>query len=120
MKSKIYLLLIIIIILLAGNVFFVFRYSLAQKELNEVKQLVKTQQINEKILNFANLFINKVLKAEGEVSFEDRLKLENAVRDLGDEKILAQWQKFTESKTEEEAQKEVKNLLEILVNKISY
>lgn len=122
MKSKVYLLIIviIIIILLAGNVFFAFRYFSLQKELAETKQTLKTQQINEKVLNFTNLFITKVLKAEGEVSFEDRLQLENAVRTLEDEEILAQWQKFTESKTEIEAQEEVKNLLEMLVNKIVY
>jgi hypothetical protein len=44
--------------------------------------------------------------------------LENAVRNLNDENILSQWQKFTESKTEAGAQEEVKNLLEILVGKV--
>jgi hypothetical protein len=44
--------------------------------------------------------------------------LETAVRDLKDEEILNQWQKFVDSKTETEAQKEVKNLLELLINKI--
>ena len=34
--------------------------------------------------------------------------------------IRDQWQKFTESKTEQEAQNEVKNLLEVLVKSISY
>lgn len=53
------------------------------------------------------------------MSFDTRLKLEAAVRSLDDEEILSQWQKFTESKTEAEAQTEVKNLLEMLVKKIS-
>lgn len=112
--------LIIILILLAGNVFLGVKYFAVQKELQETKQAIKAQQINEKILSFAGLFIGKVLKAEGEISFEDRLELENAIRALENEEILAQWQKFTESKTEEEAQKEVKDLLELLVNKIAY
>ena len=121
MKSKIYLLtIIVIIILLAGNVYFAFRYFSLEKELTETRQALKTQQINEKVLNFTNLFITKVLKAEGEVSFEDRLQLENAVRALEDENILSQWQRFTESETEETAQNEVKNLLEMLVNKVAY
>lgn len=117
-KSKI-ILIIIILILLAGNIFFGVRYFTVRNDLEQTKQLVKTQQINEKVLNFAILFIDKVLKAQGEVSFEDRLILENSVRDLEDDAILNQWQKFVESETEEEAQREVKNLLEILVNKIS-
>ena len=117
-KSKI--ILIIILILLASNIFFGVRYFSVRNDLEQTKQLVKTQQINEKVLNFTILFIDKVLKAQGEVSFEDRLILENAVRALEDETILNQWQKFVESKTEEEAQREVKDLLEMLVSKISY
>ena len=69
-------------------------------------------------MNFTKLFITQVLRADGEVDFETRLKLENAVRELNDQNILAQWQKFVESETEEEAQEEVKNLLGMLVNKI--
>lgn len=116
MKSKIYL--FIIIILLAGNVFFAFKYFAVRKELHQIQTELETQKLNEKILEFTELFIEKVLKAETEVDFETRLKLENAVRNLDDEEILAQWQKFTESRTEDEAQNEVKNLLEMLVNKI--
>ncbi len=115
-KQKIFL--IIILILLVGNIFFGVKYFAAQKELQQTRTVLETQKINEKILDFTKLFIEKVLKAETEVNFETRLKLENAVRNLENEEILAQWQKFTESKTEVEAQREVKNLLEALVNKI--
>lgn len=108
----------IILILLAGNIYFGFRYFSVLKELKETKAAMEVPKINEKILSFTNLFITKVLKAENEVDFETRLKLETAVRDLNDEEILNQWEKFTESKTEADAQIEVKNLLEMLVNKI--
>jgi Na+-transporting NADH:ubiquinone oxidoreductase subunit NqrC len=112
------ILIIIILILLAGNIFFGYKYSALQKELEATKAILKTQKTNEEVLEFAKLFIEKVLKAETEVDFETRLKLENAVRNLNDEQILSQWQKFTESKTEADAQTEVKNLLETLVSKI--
>ena len=69
-------------------------------------------------MEFTKLFIGEVLKADSEVSFDTRLKLETAVRNLGDEEILNQWQKFVDSKTEAGAQTEVKNLLEMLINKI--
>ena len=108
----------VILILLAGNIYFGFRYFSVQKELKETKASMEVPKINEKILSFTNLFITKVLKAQSEVDFETRLKLETAVRDLNDEEILNQWQKFTESKTEADAQTEVKNLLEMLVSKI--
>ena len=110
--------IIIVLILLAGNAFFVFKYLEVQKELRETKIALENHQRNEEVLDFTNFFIEKVLKTETEVDFETRLKLENAIRDLDDEEILAQWQKFTESKTEADAQEEVKNLLEILVSKI--
>jgi len=108
----------IILILLAGNIYFGSRYFSVQKELKETKAAMEVPKINEKILSFTDLFIVKVLKAESEVDFETRLKLETAVRDLNDEEIFNQWQKFTESKTEADAQTEVKNLLEMLVSKI--
>lgn len=109
---------VIILFLLASNVYFVVQYSAVKKELEKTKIELQTKEFNEKILNFTSLFIAKVLKAEGEVDFGTRLNLESAVRDLGDQKILTQWQKFIGSQTEEEAQTEVKNLLEMLVNKI--
>jgi len=112
------LLVVLILILLAGNIFFWMRYSAVQQELERTKEALTVQKINEKIIDFTKLFIEKVLKAEGEIDFETRLILENAVRNLDNEEILNQWQKFTESQTEDKAQLEVKNLLEMLVKKI--
>ncbi len=116
-KSKI-VLIFIILILLAGNIFFGIKYFSAVKELRQTQIALEDQVLNEKILDFTKLFIEKVLKTEIEVDFETRLKLGNAVRNLEDEKILSQWQKFVESQTESDAQLEVKNLLEILISKI--
>jgi hypothetical protein len=44
--------------------------------------------------------------------------LENEVRDLKDPAVMAEWQNFTNSKTEADAQNSVKTLLGILVDKI--
>ena len=109
---------VIILILIVGNVFLGINYFSLQKELRQTQAVLETQKTNDKVLEFTKLFIEKVLKADTEVNFETRLKLENAVRNLEDEEILAQWSKFVESKVEAEAQEEVKNLLEILVSKI--
>jgi len=116
-KSKI--VFILILVLLAGNLFLGIKYFSAVKELRQTQSAFETQKTNDKILEFTKLFIEKVLKTETEVDFEMRLILENAVRNLGDGEIVSQWQKFTESKTEDEAQESVKNLLETLVNKIT-
>ena len=123
LNSKVFMnkpktILIIILVLLVGNVFLGSKYFSAQKEFRQAQTALQTQTTNEKVLEFTKLFIKEVLKAEAEVNFDTRLKLENAVRNLGDEEILNQWQKFTESKTEAGAQEEVKNLLEMLVSKI--
>ncbi|MEK7542376.1 MAG: hypothetical protein AAB524_01610 [Patescibacteria group bacterium] len=115
---KFKVLLVILVLLLASNVFFAMQYIATQHELQEVQAALETQNINEKTLAFTQLFIEKVLKSETEVDFETRLQLENNVRGMGDQEILTQWQKFTESKNEQEAQKEVKNLLGVLMAKI--
>ena len=111
-------LVIIILVLLASNIFFGMKYFAVQKELKETKATLESQKTNEKVLDFSKLFIEKVSKGAEEISFEDRLNLENAVRGLNDEEVLTQWNKFIESKTELDAQREVKNLLEMLVGKI--
>ncbi len=120
MPNKRLLIIIIIVILLASTIFLAGQYYITLENLKAEKSLIQTYQHNEKILDFTKLFITKVLKAESEVSFEDRLQLENAVRDINNKAIFDQWQNFTESKTEAQAQQEVKNLLELLINKTTY
>jgi len=109
---------IVILLLVAGNVFLGYKCFTDEKQIKESQQILASQKFNNQILAFTQLFIQKVLKAQNEIDFETRLKLENAVRDLDDESILAQWEKFTGSKTETEAQDNVKLLLELLVSKI--
>ena len=110
--------LTVVVLLLVANLFFAMQYVAAQKELREAQAALTVQTINERTLAFAQLFVEKVLQSEGEIDFETRLQLENSVRTIGDEEILAQWKKFTESQTEQAAQEEVKNLLSLLVRKV--
>lgn len=111
-------LIIIILVLLVGSIYTGMLYKNNQKELNQVKSELKIQKTNDKVLAFTKFFIVNVLNASAEVDFDTRLKLENIIRDLNDQEIFNEWQKFTGSKTEAEAQIEVKNLLKILVDKI--
>lgn len=112
----------VILILLASNVYFGMKYFAVQKEFQQnqiaLDAALDTEKTQNQVLEFTKLFIQEVLKTETEVDFETRLKLENAVRNLNDKEVLSQWQNFTESKTENQAQEEVKNLLEMLVSKI--
>ena len=60
---------IIILILLVTDIFFGVKYFLIQKQLNESERLSK---INSGIVAFDKLFVSKVLRSQGEVSYEDR------------------------------------------------
>ena len=114
-KSKI-VVGVVLLMLFAGNVFLGVQLFLAHREIQKIKQ---DQHLNASVLNFANIFIAKVLKAQGEISFEDRLKIENAVRDTQDKEIYDQWQKFVGAQTTQEGQEDVKNLLQLMVNKLN-
>lgn len=64
------------------------------------------------------MFVEDILMADTEISFDTRLTLETAVRGLNDQQVFDQWQKFTKTTTKEEASNEAKNLLDLLVKKI--
>jgi len=108
----------LIVVLVIGNIFFISKYLGLKTQLKEEQSKTEVQNLNGAILQFTQTFIEKVLDTDTEVDFETRLKLENAVRDLEDQEILAQWNKFVESETESDAQENVKNLLKELVTKI--
>lgn len=109
---------VIIATLVMSNVFMYLSYA----DMKEGVKLRQQRQVvaltNEKILSFSKMFIEKVLKAEGEIDFETRLKLESSVRELQDEAVFSAWQKFTNSTTEGEAQRAVKDLLSVLIDKV--
>ena len=109
---------LIVLVLVAVIIVLGVQLYIANQSLTIANNTVKTFQYDQKVLNFTKLFITKVLKADGEVGFEDRLQLENAVRSIDDKTIFDQWNKFVNAKTALDAQIEVKNLLEMLVNKI--
>lgn len=111
--------LLVLVLILLGGVFYLETKNISlQKELLQVKADQERENHNQSNLYFMKLFVEKVLDANGkEVDFETRLKLENEARRLGDTDILAQWQSFTASKDQNEAQRQVKELLKLLINK---
>ncbi len=111
---------IIILLLVLGNIFFAVTYFLKAQEVAKLQKQVTTQQINAKTASFLNLFIQKVLKTDKEVAFEDRLKLENAIRDINDPELLQKWEEFTGGTNEVQIQQGVKDLLEALAKKLVY
>ena len=114
------LIYIVVIVILAGGIMASLAgYYSASIELSKTKAELAMQDNNKRSLEFLSMFVKKVIKADKEIGFEDRLELENAVRQLGDVAILAQWKKFVDSKTESEAQSNTKDLLDLLVSKVA-
>lgn len=111
------ILVIIIIILLFLNIFFGFKFFTTQKQLNNN---LSSDETAKKVAIFNKVFVDKVLRSQGEIVYEDRLKLENAAADTNNAQVIDQWHKFLDSQTEQEAQQRVVELLNIMANKISY
>jgi len=104
--------------LLVAVSFLGFNYYQSVQEVKQMEQKLTAYQFNEKVLSFTRFFASEVLGSGGEVSFETRLSMENVVRNLNDEDILIKWKAFTASETTNEAQNNVKDLLNILLGKI--
>lgn len=113
-KSKIFLSLLVVV-LLGGNVFFGLAYFNAKHETVQNSALLEREKTNTKILDFMKVFIEKVVQNDREVDFDTRLDLENRVRELNNQQVLDQWNRFTKSATEAQAQAEVKKLLLLLI-----
>jgi hypothetical protein len=117
-KNTRIILLIALGVLVIGNVYFFIQSKTLSKQLTTANEQITAVDIDQKVVNFSRMFIDGVLNSNKEVDFNERLKLENAVRDIKDEEILGQWNKFVNATTEVQAQVEVKNLLSLLMKKI--
>jgi len=114
-NKKIFLVVITFIILasLAVNGWLI-------SELYRASNNYNAQQKDMKVLVFTNMFVENVLMAKQDIDFDTRLTLENAVRDLNDSLIFDQWQRFTKATTKEDASNEAKNLLNLLIKRVSH
>lgn len=110
--------LIVLFVSLAINVAGAVNYARDRDRIQTEAEQKIEQARRQKTIDFLKIFVAKILKAKGEVVFEDRLKLENAVRELGDAAVLGQWQKFVDSKESEVAQDNLKELLGLLVQRL--
>ena len=114
MNKKIFIIALVVVfcVSLAFNVYLIFMNVKNQNTLNQY-------QANRNIMNFRNEFEEKILLSDQEVDFNTRLVLETGVRSLNDPEILKQWEVFTGSQTKDEATKQAKVLLELLIRKTS-
>lgn len=109
--AKILLISSLLANVILGLAFFAYAYRMGV--------ISQNQQDKSKIVSFTNLFIEKVLVSNQEVDFDTRLTLETMVRDLHDEEIFNQWQKFTQTASGVAASAEAKKLLSLLAKKTS-
>lgn len=111
------LIIIIFAILLAGNIFLGVEYYIYQQQVEKCSEI---SQKNSNVVAFNKLFVEKILKMQGEVAPSDRLKLEYIVSSIGDSQFSEAWKSFLDSKTEEDAQKNVLKILSLIPEKIIY
>lgn len=109
----------VIVLLLISNIFFVWQLFSYRSNNIILQSKISEQQANNKIMSFTKSFITKVLNSSGDVSFEDRLQLENLTKEINDAEVSSAWKSFTESKTSADVEKNFYNLLQILLNKIT-
>lgn len=107
--------IILFLLLIVSNIFFVFKYFVNTKKIQEIEQ---RQQINRDVLSFTKLFVDKILMGNKEVSFEDRLELENSIRALKDKEAFDSWDKFTKAKDQGDIQHNFYDLFSLLLTKI--
>ena len=108
---------LLLLVLLAGNLFFSIQYIYSIKA-DQVPVVDKGAQevLQIKNSNFLKLFINKVVKANGTVTYEDRVQLENDVRQIHNPELTAQWELFVGSKDPKKAEAAATDLMLILAD----
>lgn len=108
---------VLMLLLLVGNIFFSIQYT----ENIKIQALAQEQDMSSqrvKISHFLKLFIDKVISTQGTVSFEDRVKLENDVRQIGDPTLVTQWESFVGSTDSKIAQENAVKLMSMLINRM--
>ena len=108
---------VLLLILLAGNLYFSVQYIYSIKD-SQVPVVDKGAQevLQIKDANFLKLFIDKVIKANGTVTYEDRVQLENDVRQIHNPELTTQWELFVGSKDPKKAEAAATDLMLILAD----
>ena len=103
--------IMLIIICIAG--FFALQWYQSIKEFNVLSEKYSEDK---KIDNFISLFVNNMLGTVKDISFDQRLEMENSVRAINNQAIFEQWTKFTNSANSTDAQTNAEALLQLLTN----
>ena len=110
---------VLMLILVAGNIFFSIQYT--QNMTREQDQTTQATEKDTARIMDARLmrsFVNTVLNTKGAISLEDRVKLENDVRQTHDADIIKLWDTFVAAKDAKAAQTAAVNLMVVVANKM--
>ena len=106
----------LLVVLLAGNIYLSIQYiSNMQMEQNQKADTTSTRIQTSRVLKE---YIDIVLNTTGAISYDDRVKLENDVRQLQDPLITKGWDAFVASKDAKVAQGNAVHLMSMLANKM--
>jgi hypothetical protein len=110
---------ILMIVLVAGNIFFSIQYmdGIRQQASKDTQEEAKSTE-RLQTARFLKLFIDTVLNTKEKISFENRVKLESDIRQLGDKAIATQWDIFVASKDTKIAQEAAVKLMSMLGSKM--
>ena len=110
---------ILMLILVAGNIFFSIQYmdGIQQQSTKDSQEEAKSVE-RLQTARFLKLFIDTVLNTKELISFENRVKLENDIRQLGDKALTTQWETFVASKDTKLAQEAAVKLMSMLGSKM--
>jgi hypothetical protein len=110
---------ILMLVLVAGNIFFSIQYMDGVKQQANKDSQEETKSIERlQTARFLKLFIDTVLNTKETISFENRVKLENDIRQLGDKAITTQWETFIKSTDTKLAQEAAVKLMSMLGSKM--
>ena len=110
---------ILMLVLVAGNIFFSIQYTEGIKQQAEQAALVTdTSSTRIQAARFMKEFVDIVLNTQGTISLDDRVKLENDVRQIGDSTITRQWTAFVNSKDAKTAQAGAVKIMSMVTNKM--
>jgi hypothetical protein len=110
---------ILMLVLVAGNIFFSIQYteSVRQQAAQDASAVDK-DATRIQVARFLKYFIDTVLNTQGTISFDDRVKLENDIRQIHDSTLTTQWTDFVNSKDSKTAQTNAVKLMSMLTNKM--
>ena len=108
---------ILMVILVAGNIFFSIQYTEGLKKQNTAQTDNTVVRIQSSRL--LKLFVDVVLNTENkQITYDDRVALENDVRQMKDTEVIKQWDSFVASKDPKTAQQNAISLMKLLTNKL--